>query len=434
MITTANRNKSADVFKTLLDVTPGGVNSPVRAFKGLLDFPVVAERGVGDTVYDVDGNSYIDYCQSWGALLHGHAHPEVIEAAYTQMKRGTTFGLTTPYEEALASKIISLVPSVEKIRFVSSGTEATMSAVRLARGFTGKSLLVKFTGNYHGHADYLLVKAGSGVIELNAEATSAGVPKEITQTTMCLPYNDISSFETFMDLYGPLVAAIMIEPVAGNMGVVPAQPAFLRSLRQLSTHYGALLIFDEVMSGFRVAKGGAQSIYTINPDLTCFSKIIGGGFPCGAFGGRREVMDCLAPLGQVYQAGTLSGNPVAMCAGLKALELLDTPTFYEELTQKARVITEPLKAYIKTHNLNACVQHVGGMFTIFFGRTSVNSMEEAEHIDTAKFKDFFCFLLERGILAPPAAHEAWFVSSVHTDAHLTETRDACLAFLKTSTL
>lgn len=376
------REKSKEAFKQLCDVIPGGVNSPVRACRAVLDFPVVAARGAGDLIWDVDGNQYIDFCMSWGALIHGHAHPEVVEAAYSQMQMGTTFGITTVGEGKLAEKIRSLIPSMEKMRFVSSGTEATMSAVRLAKGFSGKELLVKFSGNYHGHSETTL--KGASV----------------------LPYNDVEAFLSFMREKGSQVAAIIVEPIAGNMGTVPASKAFLQALRDS----GALLIFDEVINGFRVSKHGAQALYGIVPDLTCLAKIMGGGFPAGAFGGRRDIMDRLAPLGEVYQAGTLSGNPVAMAAGLKALELLDKPGFYEELQRKTDLLTVPVREKIE-------LQQVGSMFTIFFEKPAL-------------YKAFFNYLLERGIYIPPLQEEAWFVSMAHTDEHLLYTRDCCISFLR----
>lgn len=424
--TTLSREKSRHVYDQLCEVIPGGVNSPVRSCKAVLDFPIVAERGWGDLVFDVDGNGYIDYCMSWGALIHGHAHPEVVAAAVSRVQDGSTFGMTTEGEEKLARKIRESLPSMEKIRFVSSGTEATMSAIRLARGFSGKDLLVKFSGNFHGHADYLLIKAGSGVRGINAEATSAGIPKGILEGTAVLPYNDEAAFTAFMQLHGDKVGAIIVEPIAGNMGTVPAKKPFLQALRDC----GAPLIFDEVINGFRVGKNGAQGLYGITPDLTCLSKIIGGGFPAGAFGGRAEIMDKLAPLGQVYQGGTLSGNPVAMAAGLKTLELIDRPHFYEELLRKTDLLTVPLRQKIQKKNLNACLQQVGSMFTLFFGARSVSAADELSQLDAALFKEFFNYLFERGIYIPPLQVEAWFISMAHTEEHLTYTRDVCLEFIE----
>lgn len=430
MITTTQREKSAAIYQDLCEVIPGGVNSPVRACKGLLNPPFVAASGIADTIIDADGETYIDFCMSWGALLHGHAHPEVLEQAQKMMFQGTTFGATTEIEGKLARKICQLVPSCEKVRFVSSGTEATMSAIRVARGFTKRDLLIKFSGNYHGHADFLLVSAGSGVLDINSQATSQGIPKEIIQSTLVLPFNDAQVFADFMDLHGDKVAAVIVEPIAGNMGTVLSSREFMHNLRMKTTEKGALLILDEVMTGFRVAKGGAQSLYQVKPDICCFSKIMGGGFPAGAFGGRKEIMDCLAPLGEVYQAGTLSGNPVAMAAGLQALEMLDQPGFYEDLERKAALIIDPVKAFIAQHDLNVCLQHQGSMFTLFFGVKQVRNLDDAMQADRAQFKEFFLFLFERGVYLPPAQLEAWFISSVHTDEHLIKTRDLILEFLQ----
>lgn len=432
MITELERPKSSEIYEQLCRVMPGGVSSPVRAFKGLYDTPLVAESGEGAILTDADGRRYIDYCMSWGALLHGHAHPEIAKAAADQAYRGSSFGMTTPYELALADKLSILVPSCEKVRFVSSGTEATMSAMRLARGFTGRSLIVKFSGHYHGHADLLLVRAGSGVKDINEEATSKGVPLEAIRTTASLTFNDLEEFNTFMSERGREVAAVIVEAVAGNMGVVPGDRAFIQALRDKTYETGSLLIFDEVMTGFRVAKGGAQALYGITPDLSCFSKILGGGFPIGAFGGRKEIMNCLAPLGEVYQAGTLSGNPVAMAAGLKALELLDKPGFYEILEAKCRLLVDPIDRLIKEKGINACIQRAGAMFTLFFGTKRVASLEDAT--DKEKFRQMFRYLFERGILAPPSAQEAWFISLAHTEEHLVKTRDIISEFIVNSAI
>lgn len=388
------RTKSLELYERLCEVIPGGVNSPVRAFKGLDIPPMVVEKASADMIYDVDGNGFIDYCGSWGPLIHGHAHPAIIQAASQRMAMGTTFGVTSEIEEQLARKIVGCIPSIEKIRFVSSGTEATMSAARLARGFTKRNLLVKFIGNYHGHADFFLVRAGSGVVNLTATSSSAGIPDEIVSQTVCLQYNDIETCKQFLlhEKNREHIAAVIIEPIAGNMGCVPANKEFLWMLREITQSIGALLIFDEVISGFRVGLGGAQQLYGITPDLTCLGKIIGGGFPAAAFGGRREIMDCLAPLGNVYQAGTLSGNPVAMAAGLQALNMLEVDGFYEELERKTKIITKPVKALLNRKKLNHCIQQVGSMFTIFFGRTSVANMEEGHLLDLDGFADFFRYM------------------------------------------
>ncbi len=421
---------SASIYAQLCEVIPGGVNSPVRACKGMGVLPLVAEKGVGDLLYDVDDNHYIDYCGSWGALLHGHAHPVIISAATERMKKGSSFGVTTPIEEQLARMIIKHLPSIEKIRFVSTGTEATMSAIRLARGYTGKSIIIKFTGNYHGHADFLLVRAGSGLVGLNPESTSAGIPEDMIRHTISLPYNDVEACRNFF--YNPkfrnLIAGVILEPVAGNMGVVPATPEFIHMLRHETEKIGALLIFDEVMTGFRVGLNSAQGILGVKPDLTCLAKIIGGGFPAAAFGGRREIMDYLAPLGPVYQAGTLSGNPVAMEAGLATLKLAEAKGVYEELDRKTALIADPISERIQQKKLDACVQRAGSMLTIFFGRQQVSSMEDGQNLDSEMFARFFRHMLEHGIYIPPAQHEAWFISTVHTEEHLIATRDAILKF------
>jgi glutamate-1-semialdehyde 2,1-aminomutase len=423
---------SESIYSQLCEVIPGGVNSPVRAFKGLDATPLVAEKGVGDLIYDVDGNSYIDFCGSWGALLHGHAHPYIIDAAIERTRKGTSFGITTPIEEQLARKIIEHNPSVQKIRFVSSGTEATMSAIRLMRGFTGKEIIIKFTGNYHGHSDFLLVKAGSGLVGLNPESSSAGVPQDSVKNTVCLPFNDVETCRNifYHPVYRNKIAGVIIEPVAGNMGVVPATKEFMQMLREETSKAGALLIFDEVMTGFRVGLKSAQGMYGITPDLSCFAKIIGGGFPAAAFGGRKDIMDYLAPLGPVYQAGTLSGNPVAMEAGLASLKLAEMPGVYEELDRKTALICDPVADRLKQKNLNACVQRVGSMMTIFWGARQVSCMEDAQNLDAALFAKFFRYMFEEGIYIPPAQHEAWFVSTVHTEEHLVKTRDAILKFLE----
>jgi glutamate-1-semialdehyde 2,1-aminomutase len=393
---------------------------------------MVVDHGIRDEIVDVDGNRYIDFCGSWGALIHGHAHPQIVEVVKERISLGTTFGITTGIEEKIARKVTQMMPSIEKIRFVSSGTEATMTAIRLARGYTNKTKVIKFTGNYHGHADYLLVRAGSGVIGLSPTSSSAGIPDSILQHTLCLPFNAVE--ETFEVLnhahYRHDIAAVIVEPVAANMGVVPASQEFLQMLREETQKINALLIFDEVITGFRLGIQGAQGYYGITPDLTCLGKIIGGGFPAAAFGGRREIMDQLAPLGPVYQAGTLSGNPVAMEAGLQALTLLERPGFYEELERKTLLITQPVQEEIRKRNLNMCLQQIGSIFTLFFGLKKVNSMEEAERLDLDLFARFFRFMYERGIYVSPSQYEACFVSAAHQEEHLEKTRDLILSFLR----
>lgn len=425
-----SRPKSQQCYQQLCQVLPGGVNSPVRSFKQLGIPPLVAERALGDIVYDVDGNEYIDYCGSWGPLIFGHAHPEIVAAVQQRVAMGTTFGITTPIEGKLAQAIIEHMPSIEKIRFVSSGTEATMTAARIARGYTKRDLLIKFAGNYHGHADFFLIQAGSGVFGLTPTSSSSGIPEDIVRHTVCLPYNNIDACRSF--LLDPdqrsRIAAVIIEPIAGNMGCVPASLSFLQMLREVTTAIGAVLIFDEVINGFRVSLGGAQGLYGIDPDLTCLGKIIGGGFPAAAVGGKQELMECLAPLGTVYQAGTLSGNPVAMEAGLKTIEMLTRPGVYEELEAKTNIITQPVRDLLQKRNINACIQQVGSMFTLFFGKTEVSCMEDAKGLDSEAFKRFFCYLFDRGLYFPPAQQEAAFVSLAHTQEHLERTRDLILAY------
>jgi glutamate-1-semialdehyde 2,1-aminomutase len=418
---------SHEMFEKLKEVVPGGVNSPVRSFKGLGLPPMVADKGEADTVIDVDGRLFIDYCMSWGALMHGHAHSRILQAVTERMSKGTSFGISTAVEEMLARKVVGLMDSVDKVRFVSSGTEATMTAVRLARGFTRRDIVVKFTGNYHGHADFFLVKAGSGVAQL-AESSSAGIPQDVVKHVVSLTYNDVDGTRKY--LRENEVACVILEPVAGNMGLVPASIEFLQMLREETDKQGALLIFDEVMSGFRVGIQGAQGLYGICPDLTCFGKVIGGGLPVAAFGGKAEVMDYLAPDGPVYQAGTLSGNPLAMEAGYQALTMLETPGFFEEMERKADLITRPVSQFIKQSGIHACVQQSGSMFTLFFGQKTVKDYDDALKLDTDIFAEFFRYMFENGIYIPPSQFEAWFVSSVHTDAHLQRTADLAVEFLR----
>lgn len=427
------RPNSEKIYNDLCEIIPGGVNSPVRSCRAVGQLPMVVESGKKDKIYDVDGHSYIDYCLSWGPLIHGHAHPEITKAIHQRVLQGTTFGITTSAEEKLARKISQHMSSIEKIRFVSSGTEATMSAIRLARGYTHRPKVIKFSGNFHGHADFFLVQAGSGLFGLNPTSSSAGIPDDIVKNTVCLPYNDIEAFKAyFNDIKNrDHIAAVIVEPIAGNMGVVPASVEFLKVLREQTEKNGTLLIFDEVISGFRVGLKGAQGIYGIKPDLTCLAKIIGGGFPAAAFGGKAEIMNQLAPLGEVYQAGTLSGNPVAMVAGLKTIELLEHPHIYESLKEKTDTITQALKEHIAKKALNVVIQQVGSMFTIFFGSKQVNNMEDAKTLDLELFAKFFRYMFENGVYLPPAQHEAMFVSSVHENENLVKTRDLMLRFFDT---
>lgn len=425
--------KGKEIFERSLEVIPGGVNSPVRAFIGLGMDPLIVEKGEGDTITDVDGRTFIDYCMSWGALLHGHAHPEIVEAAIERIKGGSSFGISTEVEEKLAHAITTGVKGVDQVRFVSSGTEATMSAVRLARGYTSRPVVIKFNGNYHGHSDGFLVKAGSGVSQVSNDSSSDGVPREVVKNTLSLPYNDVDTFKSVMrdPFYSQFVAAVVLEPIAANMGVVLPSADFLQTLRVETKRIGALLIFDEVITGFRVAFGGAQELYVTEPDMVCFGKIIGGGFPAAAFGGSREIMSRLAPMGKVYQAGTLSGNPVAMEAGLKALEMASMDGFYKELERKTKVITEPIKHALKAKGMAACIQAAVGMFTLFLGLKKVTCFEDLKELDKEGFNRYFRFMWDRGIYISPSPYEACFICSVHTEAHLEKTRDAILEFIET---
>ena len=421
---------SKKIFEKSREVFPGGVNSPVRSFQGLGISPIVVRSGKGDILTDADGGHYIDYCMSWGALILGHAPALIMDKVREQLEKGTTFGAATEEELSMGEWITSRVPSVEKVRFVSSGSEAVGAALRLARGFTGREVIVKFDGNYHGAIDPLLVKSGSFLRGQNSEASSAGIPKDIALSTITLPFNDIESINKFFEKPRRDVAAVIIEPIAGNMGVVPASRQFLKLLRQYTSDNGILLIFDEVISGFRVALTGAQGLYGVEPDLTTFGKIIGGGFPAAAVGGAREIMDYLAPLGAVYHAGTLSGNPVAMKAGLATLEILEGHRFYEKLKAKADIITKPVEKAIFEKGIDACIQQVGSMFTLFFGAKSVQTSQDLEKLNTDLFRKFFQFLFVKGIYIPPSQFESWFVSMAHTEAHLEKTRDVILQFFE----
>ncbi len=417
--------KSREIFEKSEEVIAGGVNSPVRAFIGLGADPMIVSKGKGDTITDVDGRTYIDYCMSWGALLHGHAHPEVTERVVERAKLGSSFGIGTEEEERLARELVEAVESLEKVRFVSSGTEALMTAIRLARGYTKRHVVIKFNGNYHGHADPFLVKGGSAVSQVSQDSSSDGVPHESVRNTVSLPYNDSEIFKQVMrdPFYSQFIAAVVVEPVAANMGVVPANQEFLEVIRSETKRIGAVFIFDEVISGFRVAFGGAQEIYAIQPDLSCFGKIIGGGFPAAALGGKKEIMECLAPNGKVFQAGTLSGNPVAMEGGLATLELAKVDGFYKELKRKTEVITKPIR------EMGVCIQEAVGMFTVFFGPKKVSCFEDLKDLDKERFKEYFRFMLERGIYLSPSPYEACFISSAHTEEHLEKTRDAILEYL-----
>lgn len=430
-----DRSATETLFKKACALIPGGVNSPVRSFKGLgLTPPMIVESGAGDLIRDVDGKEYIDYCMSWGSLILGHAHPKIVQAATAQMGRGSSFGIATRLEVEIAEKIAKHLPSIEKTRLVSSGTEASMTAIRLARGYTEKSKIIKFSGHYHGHTDSLLIQAGSGVARLNPIATSKGVSQAVIADTLCFPFNDFAAIRSFfrLDPRAKEVAAVILEPITGNMGVVLPEPGFLEMLREETARAGALLIFDEVITGFRVGLSGVQGLYKIDPDLSCFGKVIGGGFPAAAVGGKAKILDCLAPLGQVYQAGTLSGNPVAVAAGLAALSAVEEPSFYQTLQKKTDRLTQPIRETIRKKNLAACLTQQGSMFSLFFGVREVKSKEDLAKLDQQLFCRFFRTLFDRGIYIPPSSHEAWFVSSVHTDEHLDYTAQCIIEFLKDS--
>ncbi|WP_027359632.1 glutamate-1-semialdehyde 2,1-aminomutase [Desulforegula conservatrix] len=407
-----------DVSRILFDkarnLIPGGVNSPVRACRSVGADPLFISKASGSRIFDADGNSYIDYVGSWGPMILGHNHPEVVDAIRNALENGTSFGAPCEFEVELASLVSEIVPSLEMVRMVNSGTEATMSAIRLARAYTGRERVIKFDGCYHGHADSFLVEAGSGVATLNISGTP-GVPKCLSELTMSVSYNDSESIQKLMETVGKEVACIIVEPVAGNMGLVKPLPGFLEFLRKITEEYGALLIFDEVMTGFRVALGGAQQRYNIKPDLSCFGKIIGGGLPVGAYGGRRDIMGMIAPVGSVYQAGTLSGNPLAMAAGVATLKQIKSPGFYEKLEKTTSSLVDGLKAVAKDAGIPVFADYVGSMFGMFFTEGPVNSFADAKKSDTDLFSRFYREMRDSGIYLAPSQFEAGFVSSAHTE-------------------
>ena len=403
---------------------PGGVNSPVRAFQSVSGTPVFIKRAKGPYIYDTNDNQYIDYVGSWGPMILGHAHAEVIRAVQEASINGLSFGAPTEIETLMANKICELMPSIEKVRMVSSGTEAAMSAIRLARGVTGRDKIIKFEGCYHGHADSLLVKAGSGALTLGVP-TSPGVPADLAQHTLTLEYNNSEQLKQVFAEIGKEIAAVAVEPVAGNMNCIPAKPEFLKTMRQLCDEYGAILLFDEVMSGFRVALGGAQEIYNIKPDVTALGKVIGGGMPVGAFGGKASIMDQLAPDGPIYQAGTLSGNPVAMTAGLTTLELISHENFFEELEQKTASLIEGIMAKAKESDIALSANHIGGMFGLFFSdETNIDSFAKVMKCNQEQFRLFFHGMLNEGIYMAPSSFEAGFISITHTDNEINKTIEA----------
>jgi glutamate-1-semialdehyde 2,1-aminomutase len=419
---------SHDLFVRAQKILVGGVDSPVRAFRAVGGEPLVIDRAGGSRIIDADGREYIDYVCSWGALILGHADPDVVSAVADQAARGTSYGMTSPLEIELGECIAAAVPSIERIRFVSSGTEAAMSAVRLARGFTQRDLILKFEGGYHGHADSFLSEAGSGLATLGISA-SPGVPAEFAALTLNAPYNDTAAVERIFAQHPRKIAAVIIEPVAANMGVVPPAPGFLEFLRRITERDGALLIFDEVITGFRLAYGGAQTVFGIRPDLTILGKIIGGGLPVAAYGGRREIMDLIAPLGPVYQAGTLSGNPLAMRAGLASLAKLTAPGFYEGLARKAQRLAAGLREALHESRVPGQVNAAGSLLTLFFAADAVTNYADAKKSDTARFAAFFQEMLSRGVFLPPSQFEALFVSAAHTDEDIDSTLSAARASL-----
>lgn len=420
-----------DLFQKAQQHIPGGVNSPVRAFKGVGGDPVFFREGKGAWLTDAEGKQYVDYIGSWGPMIVGHANPEVLQAVTQAVQHGLGFGAPTEIETVMADLVCELVPSMDLVRMVSSGTEATMSAIRLARGYTGRDKIVKFEGCYHGHADSLLVKAGSGALTLGVPS-SAGVPASLAEHTLTLRFNDLESVETCFKEVGEQIACIIVEPVAGNMNCIPPEPGFLQGLRKICDQYNCVLIFDEVMTGFRVALGGAQAYYEVTPDLTTFGKVIGGGLPVGAFGGKREVMQHIAPLGPVYQAGTLSGNPIAMAAGLATLKQIQTPGFHDKLTQATQKLVKGLQQAADEAGVAMTTNQVGGMFGLFFtDEKKISYYEQVVASNQERFKQFFHAMLDRGVYLAPSAFEAGFVSAAHGDAEIEFTITAAREAFKT---
>jgi len=417
-------SRSETLFEAAKKRIPGGVNSPVRAFNGVGGTPVFFQKGEGAYLFDEDGNRYIDYVNSWGPLVLGHGAPTVLEAVQKQLANGLSFGAPTEIEIEMAEKVCEIYPSMDMVRMVSSGTEATMSAIRLARGYTGRDKMVKFEGCYHGHADSLLVKAGSGLLTLGTPS-SPGVPAALADLTITLTHNDIDSVKECFEQIGNEVACIIVEPIAGNMNCIPPEQGFLEGLRELCTQYGVVLIFDEVMCGFRAAKGGAQEVYGVTPDMTTLGKVIGGGMPVGAFGGKKEIMEHLAPLGPVYQAGTLSGNPIAMAAGKAMLEAISEPGFYDDLTEKTQMLCEGLETLAKKHNIPLSTNQVGSMFGFFFSEEqNISRFAQVQKCDQDRFKKFYHGMLDEGVYLAPSSFEAGFVCSALTKADIEFTLQA----------
>jgi len=406
--------KNRELFEKARSLMPGGVSSPVRAFKAVGGDPIIVSRAKGSRLWDVEGKEYIDFLMSWGPLILGHAHPKVVEAVKEQSQNGLSYGLTNPYEIELAELVASCMPSVEMVRFVSSGTEATMSAIRLARGYTGKKYVVKFEGCYHGHGDALLVSAGSGVATLGIPGTP-GVPEEVARLTLVIPYNNTEALEEVFKRYGEDIACVIVEPVAGNMGVVLPKPGFLEAIRDLTKRYGALFICDEVITNFRLSKGGAQEVFNVEPDITCMGKILGGGMPLGAYGGRREIMEKVAPEGPIYQAGTLSGNPLSMVAGIATIRELLSVNPYQELERLTRKLTDGISKILSDKGIAHRINQIASMFTVFFIDREVYDYESAKSSNTELFGRFFRALLKEGVLIPPSQFEAWFLSTAHQE-------------------
>jgi len=424
-----NKEISSTLYSSAKEVMPGGVNSPVRAFNAVGGEPLFIKSGKGSQIIDVDGNKFIDYVASWGPLIFGHAHPRVVEAIIRQAELGTSYGASTELEIELAEKVVSAIPSVEVVRMVNSGTEAVMSALRLARGITGRDKIVKFEGCYHGHADSLLVKAGSGLVSLGIPECP-GIVSSLAEKTLNLSYNDAEGVRDLFEREGKNIAALIVEPIAGNMGVIPPIPGFLQTLREETKKAGALLIFDEVISGLRVSLGGAQKLFGITPDITCMGKIIGGGLPVGAYGASKEVMDHISPVGSIYQAGTLSGNPLAMAAGNVILDLLSEPRVYELLEEKSKKLCDGFQKNTQELGISAQFTRVGSMFSMFFTDQPVTNFESVKTCDTKFFKNYFNGLLEEGIYIAPSQFEAGFMSAIHSDKEIEQTIDANLKALK----
>ena len=424
-----DRQRSKELYAAARERMPGGVNSPARSWSAVGGDPLFIERGQGPRVRDADGNEYIDYVCSWGPLILGHAHPEVVEAVKAAAENGTSFGAPTEMENVLSGLVLEALPSLDLVRFVSSGTEAAMSALRLARAYTGRSKIVKFEGGYHGHTDALLVAAGSGAMS-HGVPDSAGVTASFARDTLTARFNDLSSVEAHFDSHPEEIACVIVEPVAGNMGVVPPQPGFLEGLRELTERHGSLLVFDEVITGFRVGYGGAQGLYGVEPDVTCLGKVIGGGMPVGAYGGRREIMETVSPLGPMYQAGTLSGNPVAMAAGARTLELLGRPGAYEALESTAAALEAGLTEVFAEAEVPARINRVGSMMTVFFSGDEVTGWASVSASDREAFGRFFHRMLEEGVYLPPSPFEAMFVSTAHGPGEIEATLEAARRALR----